>query len=72
MDPKFKGDWSASEIKMVKSLIARENANNNGASDMNKKHNQIVDELQAMFPRKVKHQVINLYIDAMVEMMQKL
>ena len=72
MDPKFKGDWSASEIKMVKSLIARENANNNGASDMNKKHNQIVDELQAMFPSKEKHQVINLYIDVMVEMMQTL
>ncbi|XP_066369549.1 transcription factor DIVARICATA-like [Miscanthus floridulus] len=47
MDPMFKGDWSASEIKMVKSLIARDNANNNGASDMNKKHNQIVDELQS-------------------------
>ena len=37
MDPKFKGEWSASEIKMVKSLITRDNANN--------KHNQIVDEL---------------------------
>ena len=45
MDPKFKGDWSASEIKMVKSLIAWDNANNKFASDMNKKHNQIVDEL---------------------------
>jgi len=83
MDPKFKGDWSASEIKMVKSLIARDNANNNGASDMNKKHNQIVDELQAMFPSKEKHQAtnlyvdvfflrINLYVDVMVEMMQTL
>ncbi|XP_066375815.1 transcription factor DIVARICATA-like [Miscanthus floridulus] len=47
MDPKFKGEWSASEIKMVKSLIARDNANNNYAGDMNKKHNQIVDELQS-------------------------
>ena len=72
MDPKFKGEWSASEIKMVKSLIARDNANNNGASDMNKKHNQIVDELQAMFPSKEKHQVTNLYIDVMVEMVQTL
>ena len=63
MDPKFKGEWSASEIKIVKSLIARDNANNNYASDMNKKHNQIVDELQAMFPSKEKHQVTNLYVD---------
>ena len=45
MDPKFKGEWSASETKMVKSLIARDITNNNYASDMNKKHNQIVDEL---------------------------
>jgi len=45
MDPKFKGKWSASEIKMAKSPIARNNTNNDGASDMNKKHNQIVDEL---------------------------
>ena len=72
MDPKFKGEWSASEIKIVKSLIARDNANNNYASDMNKKHNQIVDELQAMFPSKEKHQVTNLYIDVMVEMVQTL
>jgi len=72
MDPKFKGEWSASEIKMVKSLIAKDNTNNNYASDMNKKHNQIVDELQAMFPSKEKHQVTNLYIDVMVEMMQTL
>ncbi|CAD6337028.1 unnamed protein product [Miscanthus lutarioriparius] len=56
MNLKFKGQWSASEIKIVKSLIARDNANNNGTSDMNKKHNQIVDELQAMFPSKEKHQ----------------
>jgi hypothetical protein len=57
---------------MVKSLIARDNTNNNYASDMNKKHNQIVDELQAMFPSKEKHQVTNLYIDVMVEMVQTL
>ena len=55
MDPKFNGEWSASEIKMVKSLIARDNTNNNYASDMSKKHNQIMDELQAMFPSKEKH-----------------
>ena len=72
MDPKFKGEWSASETKMVKSLIARDITNNNYASDMNKKHNQIVDELQAIFPSKDKHQVTNLYVDVMVEMMQTL
>ncbi|EER94504.1 transcription factor DIVARICATA [Sorghum bicolor] len=47
MDPKFKGEWSASEVSMVKSLIEVDNANNNCASDMNKKHNQIMDELQS-------------------------
>ena len=72
MDPKFKGGWSASEIKMAKSLIARDNTNNNCASDMNKKHNQIVNELQAMLPSKEKHQVINLYVDVIVEMTQTL
>jgi uncharacterized protein YydD (DUF2326 family) len=72
MDPKFKGEWSASEIKMVKSLIARDNANNNYASDMNKKHYQIVDELQTMFPSQEKHEVTKLYVDVMVEMMQTL
>ena len=64
MDPKFKGEWCASEIKMVKSLIPRDNANN--------KHNQIVDELQAMLPSKDKHQETNLYVDVMVEMTQTL
>ncbi|CAD6342908.1 unnamed protein product [Miscanthus lutarioriparius] len=72
MDPKFKGEWSASKIKMVKSLIAWDNTNNNFASDMNKKHNQIVNELQAMLPSKEKHQVINLYVDVIVEMTQTL
>ncbi|CAD6339598.1 unnamed protein product [Miscanthus lutarioriparius] len=71
MGPKFKGEWSASEIKMVKSLITRDNANNNGASDMNKKHNQIVDELQAMFPSKEKHQSGNQHGEASSNLMNQ-
>ena len=62
MDPiKSNGEWSASEIQIVKSLIARYNANNSYVGDMNKKNNDIVNEIQAMFPLKAKHQVIRLY-----------
>ncbi|CAD6339597.1 unnamed protein product [Miscanthus lutarioriparius] len=63
MDTKFKGEWCASEIKMVKSLVARDNANN--------KHNQIVDELQEMFPRKVKHQSGNQHVEASNNLMNQ-
>ncbi|PUZ48668.1 hypothetical protein GQ55_7G264400 [Panicum hallii var. hallii] len=55
---------------MVKSLITRYNANNSYVGDMNKKHNDIVNEVQAMFPLKAKHQVICLYVDLVVEMTQ--
>ncbi|RCV20450.1 hypothetical protein SETIT_4G056600v2 [Setaria italica] len=67
---KSNGEWSASEINMVKSLIARYNANNSYADDMNKKHDNIVNEIQAMFPMKEKHQAISLYVDLVVQMMQ--
>ncbi|OEL15819.1 hypothetical protein BAE44_0023162 [Dichanthelium oligosanthes] len=72
MDPtKSNGEWSASEIKMVKSFIASYDDNNNSyADDMNKRHNDIVNEVQIMFPYKEKHQVIRLYVDLMVEMIQ--
>jgi len=71
MDPiKSNGEWSASEIHIVKSLIARYDGNNSYVGDMNKKHNDIVNEIQTMFPMKEKHQVIHLYVDLMVEMMQ--
>ena len=63
------GEWSASEINMVKSLIARFNSNI-VLGDMSKKHSDIVNEIQTMFPMKEKHQVIHLYVDLMVEMMQ--
>ena len=71
MDPKFNGEWSASEIRMAKSLIASHNASNNSANDMNKKHNNIVNQLQAWFPSKEKHQVIKLYVELVVEMMRQ-
>jgi hypothetical protein len=71
MDPiNSNGEWGAYEIKMVKSLITRYNANNSYVGDMNKKHNDIVNEVQAMFPLKAKHQVICLYVDLVVEMTQ--
>ncbi|RLM73919.1 myb-like protein H [Panicum miliaceum] len=71
MDPiNSNGEWSAYEIKMVKSLITRCNANISYAGDMNKKHNDIVNELQAMFPLKAKHKVVRLYVDLVVEMTQ--
>ncbi|RLM55042.1 hypothetical protein C2845_PM10G04020 [Panicum miliaceum] len=63
------GEWSASEINMVKSLVARFNTNNSVSGDMNKKHSDIIDEIQTMFPVKEKHQVIHLYVDLMAEMM---
>ncbi|CAN6178472.1 unnamed protein product [Urochloa humidicola] len=63
-------EWSASEINMVKSVVARYHANNGYNNDMNKKHSDIVDEVLAMFPMKEKHQAIGLYINLVVEMMQ--
>ena len=38
---------------MVKSLIPRDNAVNNCVSDMNNKHNQIVDECKKNGPRPI-------------------
>ncbi|CAN6201836.1 unnamed protein product [Urochloa humidicola] len=70
MDPRFNREWSAFEIQTVKSLIARHNNNKNYITNMTKRHSDIIDELQAMFPLKERHQVINLYIELMVEMMQ--
>ena len=69
MDPNS-GEWNAYEIMMAKDLIASHNSNNNYAYKMYKKHTDIVDVLQARFPTKGKHQVINLYVDIMVEMLQ--
>lgn len=70
MDPtKSNGEWSASEIEMVKSLIARYNANNSCDDNMNKKHINIVNEVHAMLPMKDKLEVISLYVDLIMEKM---
>jgi hypothetical protein len=71
MDPSFNGEWSASEIETVKSHIAGNNTNTY-ANNMNKKHTDIMDELQAIFPLKEKHQVTNLYVELMMEMMHRM
>ena len=71
MDPRFNGEWSASEIQIVKSHIVGHNTNFY-ANNMKKKHTDIVDELQAIFPLKEKHQVTNLYVELMIEMMQRM
>jgi hypothetical protein len=68
MDPNFNGVWSASEIDMAMSFIASHNTNNTYTNDTNKKHSDIVDELQARFPGKEKHQVVQLYVHLVVEM----
>jgi hypothetical protein len=68
MDPNFNGVWSAAEIDMVKSFIASHNTNNTYTNDINKMHNDIVDELQARFPSKERNQVIQLYVHLVVEM----
>ncbi|KAK3146692.1 hypothetical protein QOZ80_3BG0270320 [Eleusine coracana subsp. coracana] len=58
------GVWTRSEIKMMKSLIVRHNNSN----DDQKK--DIVDVLQARFHYKEKHQVTDMYLDLVVEMMK--
>ncbi|RLM56120.1 hypothetical protein C2845_PM10G04060 [Panicum miliaceum] len=63
------GEWSASEINIVKSLVARFNTNDSISGDMSKKHSDIINEIQTMFPIKEKYQVIRLYVDLMMEMM---
>ncbi|CAO2188217.1 unnamed protein product [Urochloa humidicola] len=68
MDPKFNGEWSASEIRMIKSFIANHNANNIYANDTNKKHNAIVFDLHACLPWMEKDQVAELYADLVTEM----
>ncbi|CAN6204149.1 unnamed protein product [Urochloa humidicola] len=68
MDPKSNGEWSASEIMMVKSLITWQDTISSYNDNMDKKHINIVDELQAWFPWKEKHQITDLYANLMVEM----
>ncbi|CAL5064940.1 unnamed protein product [Urochloa decumbens] len=70
MDPKSNGEWSASEIMMMKSLITWQDSISSYTENMNKKHTNIVDELQAWFPWKEKRQITDLYANLMVEMKQ--
>lgn len=70
MDPRFNGEWSGSEISMVKSIIASHNANNIYADDMYKKHNHIVNDIRASFPWKKKREVIKLYVELVVKIIQ--
>ncbi|KAF8725839.1 hypothetical protein HU200_020400 [Digitaria exilis] len=71
MDPMFNAEWSASEIKLMKAIIAYHDANNSYANGTSKKGtDDILDELQARFSWKEKHQVTDLYVELVVEMMQ--
>jgi len=72
MNPKFNGNWSANEIEMVRSIIANHDANSSCTNNRNAKHYGIVDELHARFPRKDKRQVIDLYVDLVVEMLNEI
>jgi hypothetical protein len=71
MDRKFNGEWSASEIEMVKSLIHSHNPNNNYSDATNKNHDDIVNHIQVRFPWKERHQVIGLYIDLVADTMSQ-
>ncbi|KAK3136519.1 hypothetical protein QOZ80_5BG0437640 [Eleusine coracana subsp. coracana] len=66
------GEWSSSEMEMAKSLIVSHNNNKagNGGGIMRNKQEDIVDVLQAQFAWKDRHQVTNLYVDIMAEMIQ--
>ena len=71
MDPKINQEWTSSEVEEARSLIATLNNNKiiyDDNDDQNKKHNDIVDALHALFPSKTMQQVIELYVDLAVEM----
>ncbi|CAL5002092.1 unnamed protein product [Urochloa decumbens] len=70
MDPNFNGEWSAYEIMKAKSVITSYNLDNKYADETNKKHNAIMNDLQAYFPWKERSKVIDLYIQLVVEMVQ--
>ncbi|KAK3131728.1 hypothetical protein QOZ80_6AG0510580 [Eleusine coracana subsp. coracana] len=70
----FNGEWSSSDIALVKSLIVTHNNNKNASDDngmMKTKDKDIVDVLHAQFPWKDRHQVSDLYVDVVVEMVQQ-
>ncbi|CAM0913012.1 unnamed protein product [Alopecurus aequalis] len=70
MDPRVNQMWTSSEVEEARLLIARlKNSKiiygNN--DDNNKRHNAIVDALCALFPSRTMQQVIQLYLDLVVE-----
>ncbi|KAK3128502.1 hypothetical protein QOZ80_6BG0462700 [Eleusine coracana subsp. coracana] len=73
MSPMVNGEWSPSDIAVVKSLIVCHNnyyKTNDGNSMLNNKHKNIVDILHAQFPWKDRREVTDLYVDIVVEMIQ--
>uniref|UniRef100_A0ACD5XXY2 Uncharacterized protein n=1 Tax=Avena sativa TaxID=4498 RepID=A0ACD5XXY2_AVESA len=69
MDPAVNAEWTSSEVEEARSLIARLNSNNIiDNNDKNKKHDDIMDALHALFPSNTMKQVTDLYIDLVVEM----
>ncbi|CAN6195548.1 unnamed protein product [Urochloa humidicola] len=62
MNSSSEGEWSASEIMVMKSFIAGRNTTNNNTD--------VVEELHARFPGKEKRQVTNLYVNLLVEMIE--
>ncbi|CAL4998763.1 unnamed protein product [Urochloa decumbens] len=66
----FNGEWSAYEIMTAKSIITRYNPDNNYADETNEKHNAIVNDILACFPWKERNQVVQLYIQLVVKLVQ--
>lgn len=63
--------WTLFEEEEARSLIAKHNSNKimyGNNDDMNRKHNNIVDDLHVLFPSKIRQQVTNLYINFIIEM----
>ncbi|CAN6173962.1 unnamed protein product [Urochloa humidicola] len=63
MNSSSEGEWSASEIMVMKSVIAGRNTTTNNNID-------VVEELHARFPGKEKRQVTDLYVNLLVEMIE--
>ncbi|KAF0901648.1 hypothetical protein E2562_003600 [Oryza meyeriana var. granulata] len=73
MDSRFGVEWTAAEVEEARSIVARlsngyydAGAGNNDDT----RHDRIVRELQAWFPWRTMRQVIDLYVDLVVETVQ--
>uniref|UniRef100_A0A0D9XJG4 Uncharacterized protein n=1 Tax=Leersia perrieri TaxID=77586 RepID=A0A0D9XJG4_9ORYZ len=76
MDPMFSGmEWTAVEKGEARSVVARLNNNNfdvvsaGNGNNNDTRHDRIVREIEALFPWMTKNQVINSYVDTVVDMM---